>query len=447
MSALPSQADAKSSNDPKQVRSGLLFVGNRSMMLSSATGGGGAKNGHANYTHAESFYVSTNGPVAVRGIQLTYANYALVPDEHKVSVNNPIAIEAAISVAGGIPRRVTFGRSAAQKIMIPMERDAVSNTIPVIIPPYATFVVRTGLYVAPGQTWPVGMSNYDHGDNAVASVDQTSHVMSLQPRLSVPNGGLGGQLGYGPVSIVGLYDGPEIAIASLGDSLTTGNTGAGSGNGRGDRGSLPYGYAEASSGRIAYSKLARDSAFLKSFTKPELVAHRLQQINFATHVVVWLGTNDVGANSVEMLKSCLTSIWSKARERGRTVIAVTLPPRTNSSDRFTTEQGQIPRKDWQQGGKRDELNAWIKAQAGVLVDDVLDFNPIWESAMQPGIWAPGLTGDGTHPNEKGMQAVKSMVSAAGNRWRLAYLANNQARPTGLFPPRDATTTSQAGRGR
>jgi lysophospholipase L1-like esterase len=427
MSLLSLQASARESQADETTkacsRSGenLLFVGNRSMMLSDPKGGGHAKlHGGATdigYTHGESYYYVENGPVAIHGIRLTYANYALSPDESSVPVGNPIAVEAAISVGRGHPIRVTFAKEKVERVIIGSEGEIVSNTIQVDIPPRAVFAIRTGVYVKPGETWPVGYSNYHRGDNAVASNDQTSRVLSDKIGISVPHGGAGGMQGYGPVSIVGNYEQPDLVVASLGDSLTTGNTGAGSGNGFGDRGTLPYGYASVSSGRIAYSKLARDSAYLKSFSLVSRTGHRLHQLDYATHVVVWLGTNDVGANSVDVLKAHLLALWQEAHKNGRKVVAVTLPPRTAKSSSGVSLE---PRPGWEPGGKRDQLNAWIKSQLGRSIDYLLDFNPIWENATRPGTWNVGLSSDGTHPNETGMQAVRTIVASAGARWRSDY---------------------------
>jgi lysophospholipase L1-like esterase len=399
-----------------------LFVGNRSMMLSQAKGGGGPNNNDAQFTHGESYYVYRNGPVAVCNLQLTFANFALGPDEHSVAVQNPITIESSISIAGQLPRRISFAGGSIVRPTIETEGTIVSDIVPVYIPPNSAFAIRTGVFVVPGGTWPVGFSNYSKTDNAVASHDATSQVMSPHVSVAVPSGGVGNQLGYGPIAVTGLYNKPDIVIAALGDSLTTGNTGAGNGNGEGDRGVLPYGFADAPGGRVAYSKLARDSAYLTAFTNPLRAGERLRELRYATHVVVWLGTNDMGAHSLADLESRLKFVWGKARENNRYVIAVTLPPRTLASDRSATIDSQAPLKGWEVGGKRDQLNAWIKSQVGINVDDVLDLNAIWESKNHHGLWASGYSADGTHPNEVGMQKAKSTVAEAAGRWRAKYNA-------------------------
>lgn len=414
----------------------VLFVGNRSMMLSWAVLGGVTNKSEIPYSHGETNYVFTNGPVAIRNLRLTYANYALQPSEGSVPVANLITIEAAVFVQGShAPVRVTFGPSSAPQMTIAKEGEVSSNVVRIQIAPFATFSVRTGVYVDKGQTWPVGYFAYHPSDYSAVSDGQTSHVMASEADARRPGGTISTQFGYGPVAVTGTYDAPDIAIASVGDSLTTGNTGASRGNHVGDRGTLPYGYATAPGGRVAYSKLARDSAFLTAFDKPELSQHRVEQLKYATHVVVWLGTNDVGAKSVAKLQQSLLHVWALSRLGGRKVIAVTLPPRTRSTDQFATTENQTPWRGWEPGGKRDQLNAWIKSQVGVTVDDVLDFNPIWESKSKPGSWNIGLSGDGTHPREVAMQAVRDIVAKASGKWREAYLADlNIAAPSPNHAP-------------
>jgi lysophospholipase L1-like esterase len=387
-----------------------LHFGNRGMALDERLGGGAGAN---NYTHGESVYYIRNGPVAVRNPRFEFYNGACGPDE--VAGANDIAIEAGFTFSGGSAFPVTFSSGGVIKpTLVPGQR-LWSDSVPVIIPPFEVVAIRTGVYVNSGQTWPIGYVNYHTNDQGVASTDQTSRVLQNTGGLGVPSGGAGNQHGFGPWAMTAEYDDPDIAVTILGDSHGTGNTGA-NGNTYGDRGTLSYGLAEVPSGRVAYCKMARDSAYLDSYGNPwsANTKMRFEQLEFATHVIIFLGTNDVGAKTLAAMQALYQKIWAKARGGGRKVVQITLPPRQISSSN-TAPFGT----SWAVGGVRDQVNEWIKAQVGTPggPDEVIDFNPIWESTSAPGTWNATYTSDGTHANEAGMQAAKGLVTAAAARWR------------------------------
>jgi hypothetical protein len=384
--------------------------------MDSQAGGGG---GTDNYTHGESVYYNLNGPVAFRNPRYMFWNGAGGPDE--VSGNNPIDVEAGMNFqAGGPAFQLTFNGGKDTRVTLAPGARIWSDPVPVIVPAGAEWAIRTGVYVATaGQTWPTGQRNYASKDNGVASTVQTSRVTETTTGISIPAGGKGNLPSFTHFAMTAEYDEPEIAVLILGDSHGTGNTGN-NGNGSGDRGTLSYGLAEVSSGRVPYARLARDGAYGSSFGNPWSVntKFRFEQIDSATHVICFLGTNDIGSRTLAQMQALYLALWAKCRGGGRSVIQVLNPPRTVSMSDLTPYATQ-----WAVGGVRDQVNAWIKTQVGVAggIDDFLDFNGVWESASAPGTWVTTYSSDGTHANEAGMQAAKGIVSAKGAAWRAKHL--------------------------
>lgn len=397
----------------------LEIVGSRAQMLDAAAGGGGTNNSNANYTRGESVYFFRNGPSPIRNLVLVFGNYALGPYENSNPVNNPITVEAAISPQDprGAPQvaRVTFGGKVS--VAIDPDGEVSSDPVGYYVPAFGVVAIRTGVTVASGQTWPVGYLSSTNNEGAVASSSATSQIMTTSSGFTTPSGGVGGQIGYGPVALLGEMDAPALSISAIGDSLTVGNTGAFFGDGRGNRGVLGYGFANVNGGQANYNRLARGAEAASSLTYWARSKHRWRLAAYGNVATVWLGTNDVpGPATAAQIESYLTTIYQQLRGRMQRIVAVTLPPRTTSTDAFATTVNQTPMPGYEVGGKRDQVNAWIKAQVGGLIDEVIDLNPVFESGKGSGLWVPGRTADGTHPNETGMQVGKGIVSSAASKW-------------------------------
>ena len=117
--------------------------------------------------------------------------------------------------------------------------------------------------------------------------------------------------------------------------------------------------------------------------------------NGVTHVVLFMGTNDIRRDSTAAQVIAGTQeIIERVHAKGMKIIGVTIIPR---HDRAPTENnsGWTPAKT----ATRNEVNAWIRNEAPF--DGVLDFDRVVQDPTNPDrIHAP-FDCDGIHPNPRG----------------------------------------------
>ena len=122
-----------------------------------------------------------------------------------------------------------------------------------------------------------------------------------------------------------------------------------------------------------------------------------------THVIVLGGVNDLlsGRVAVKSVASQLEAMYTTARARGLTTIALTVPPWAYPD----------PPRD---RARTVELDRWILAQP---VDRVVDITPLLECGPQK-LLCEGyrrMSGDGTHWNERGHERVAAAIWDAAMR--------------------------------
>jgi lysophospholipase L1-like esterase len=126
----------------------------------------------------------------------------------------------------------------------------------------------------------------------------------------------------------------------------------------------------------------------------------------ATHVVVFIGVNDVGMGSRPSLSGIPTTetmiagyrqIISRAHDRGLKVIGATIAPYEGAA--YYTPEGNAV---------REKVNAWIRT--GGEFDGVIDFDAVWRDPAHPTkIRADFQAGDWLHGNDVGYRALGDAV--------------------------------------
>lgn len=219
---------------------------------------------------------------------------------------------------------------------------------------------------------------------------------------------------YGPAAVLAATTGavPRL-VAGVGDSITQGT-----GDGPLDGGWLTR--ASESQG-FPLIKTALSGETGAQF----LTTHnRLPLILGATHATVLYGTNDLNnAITLAQVQAILVSIWKRLAARTIKPYAVTIPPRTTSTDAFATTANQTATAS---NPTRIQINDWLRAGApltaagvattagapGSIVagqpghplvaysaaSPIFDLADVVESARNSGVWKLNSTGDGTHPS-------------------------------------------------
>jgi lysophospholipase L1-like esterase len=127
-----------------------------------------------------------------------------------------------------------------------------------------------------------------------------------------------------------------------------------------------------------------------------------------THVVLFLGTNDIAGNfSAAQVSAGLRQLVALMRYRGIKVIGATVIPRGRPA----------PQTGWTAVNEKERLalNEWIRAKANF--DGVIDFDALMKNGpsvkLVDGSSAPAMPTewncDGTHPNAAGYKAMGEFV--------------------------------------
>jgi len=381
------------------------IVANRGIFnwFSNSAGGGGT-----NYTRGEYRQKLTFGPAASSDIRICYGNYYSNGGPGEVAGLNAITVEGAVELTSPVTT-VMASWSGAKTITIQLGTQVCSDPLPIDMPANGTAWLRTGVTVSSGQFWPT--ANYffsGSGDAYYESTSATSQIGNTGA-LVLPSGGAQSpsNTGFGALAILGR---PKTKIRSgviVGDSIAIGVADTGNGDGLGNVGFISRSLAANS---IPYSRLGRQSETLQSEAGAAGYLRRLYFRN-ATIAITNAATNDIPTGrTLAQLQGDLTTLWAALKARNLKVHHVLVFPRTTSTDSFATPGNQsYYSAAYAPGGIKDQLNAWIKTQVGILIDGYFDPAPYIEDAANPGKWATvaspaalytptgAMTTDGTHP--------------------------------------------------
>lgn len=233
--------------------------------------------------------------------------------------------------------------------------------------------------------------------------------------------------GYGPLRVFGDPDSgqPWYAMGVLGDSISAGSTDTFSTEaelGFWQRALWPAGNARP----FTILALPSDSAewYLTMAGKRNEVG------NYVDYLVNAYGTNDLGTGvSLSVLQSRMLDMGTYVTKPGmRGLYMSTIPPRTTSTDGWTTvanqtavssESVRVAFNDWVRGGMPivsgaavavGTSGALLAGQAGHPYKGFVEVATLAESGVNTGKWKANYTGDGVHPNGTGNAGIASALS-------------------------------------
>lgn len=280
----------------------------------------------------------------------------------------------------GADTPVTAGGAAS--IVIPPGGTAVTDPIPLTIPDGGELAISATVArpTGPATSHPVGRRpGYCFAGPAAA------------PHPPPGTEPLASDFWITGVDAQGVPPGP--VIVAFGDSLTDGE-----GNG------LRYPDVLARTLRrpvlnqgMCGNRLLQDGYWTAGISR---FARDVLSVPHATHVIIELGTNDLGFTGLfnfpeptaRSLTSALSSLAAQATSAGIVPIATTLPPCAGATlGDFNTPQSEAIRQ---------QVNAWLRTTPAFPA--LLDLDQAWEDPTNPGHLNPAYdSGDHLHPNNPG----------------------------------------------
>lgn len=354
--------------------------------------------------------------------------------ESEVDASTPITVRASVVLPGGPAGdlHVPLYFDGARSVTIEPDGFAVPDPTGITLPAGVSFTVRTAINVPTlGNGIPRGIGLRSSGDTAAGSFNYPNVIGTDEGYAddidnTYPKGAasfFGPQYGFSPVVIVGVPRVAVPAVALCGDSIISGG---------GESPAIDAGFAvRALNRQFGYLHMGKGSekaldfaAAGRSFRRRRLLAYGI------THAIVLYGTNDLAnAATTAQTRDRLVGCWLHLYRAKVKVHACTIPPNTNSSDSWATTGNQTPRYT---NANRTDVNDWIRdgapidatslASVAVGTAGALRMGAVGhplrgyfetadkvESARNSGLWAPGLTGDGTHPNNAGHAAMQAAI--------------------------------------
>ncbi len=191
---------------------------------------------------------------------------------------------------------------------------------------------------------------------------------------------------------------PTTAIVAFGDSLTDGGVGTVTTNwverfaARLRAARRPFAVVNAG---IECNALLRGGGPVAPKAADRFDADVLDRTG-VSHVIVFLGTNDLYSGTAAEITAALEGLAQRARAKGIRVIGATLLPRTGIAAGPETT--------------RRAVNQWIRTTDAY--DTFIDFDAVIRSRTAPSAMNPSYNGDDIHPNDKGHVAMGNAVNLA-----------------------------------
>jgi lysophospholipase L1-like esterase len=330
--------------------------------------------------------VSQAAPYRMTEIALGYANVVSM-GSREVAGPNPITVRCAVEYNGVFyPLYLRGSRDA----VIAPGGYAEFEPVFVDVPKGATYYVRTLVTVDAGGKWPYGV--YTGAAYLGDGVEQGTGITD-KTTTGVVTGS--NNYAYGPASIRALRIDGTSDVAAVGDSIAYGLGDSI------DRGTI----VRSLDGKLPLRNLGYPGAQASDFIG-RYAGLRLRLARGASHWIVMFGTNDISAGkSAQQVKDDLLAVYRLGETLGVRVWAGTIPPRTTSTDSWVSTGNQTKAAT---EAVRVEVNDWVRTIPSPLAG-VFDTADGWETSRNSGIWKPGITGDGVHPNGNGADAGAAMI--------------------------------------
>lgn len=337
---------------------------------------------------------------------------------------NDINIARCFELANGVSIDVVpvYYNGAKVKTVAP-GATVFSDPVGFTVPADTEFWLRCSTTVASaGQQWPVARIPQS-GENGYQSTAATSQIDNSGP-FTNPGGGVATGTGEAfnaasALCILGIPETPVPAIIAVTDSIGNGALASPVGDGNGNYGFLATGTYNVDGHAIPLMKLCRDQDQAQYLGLQRRAQRRLALMRYGTDLFDGYGTNDLvtGARTVAQLQADKLKFWAYARSLGLRVWVMTLLPRTDAA-------GTTPLSGFEVGGKRDQINTWVRSQVGVTIDGIVDMAAVYENPALPGTWLAGMTDDGTHPKTSAHALGVPTIQAWGRQVVALHAAAN-----------------------
>ena len=375
------------------------------------------------YTLTESRTMVRNGWRPCREIRLILAGFTVSSfGAGEQPLPNPLTVEAALETLAPADRaeRVRFdGQPGA--VIAPGAGLLLSDPVALDVAANDGFKVQLGHRIAGiDGTLPTGSWFVGDGYRSVLATSQigTAGAWTARDRQDSANVGT-------VTAVIGLPDRNYPSVAILGDSNLQGRDDD-TGDAAGNHGHVPRAlYLSGPGGTcMPHTQMSRSGERASTIANGG-ATFRLRLLQYVSHVITNYGTNDLVAGATcAQVTDALAQGWSMMKAHGVRVFQQLIVPKTSSSDRWATAAGQTFHSGYDPGGVRDRVNAWIRWQAGRLIDGIIDCNLALEDPRNPGCWLTNgkpesVTADGLHANALGHALCVPVVQAVARTFTLS----------------------------
>ena len=367
--------------------------------------------GGSNLTRWESAVAIKSGKSGASDIRLIYSNR--LPDgstSETFEALAPFTLESSI-VDGATYQPITFNGNRLQPVTNGTPLLLSDTTSCSLINPNTEVWVKTA-YVVPAPVTFIQMGMRGGGTGNTTKTRKMATALTASRIFNATI--IDSQAGYStttfapcPVAVIGVPNEPQVSILGWGDSITSGQ-GDGGGNALGHIGWLERACTDIGGFSIPFANLSRGGERTVAYT-PVASPARFALLKYATHVVFALGHNDISAGlSLASMQANHQTAWAAAKAAGCKVYAMTITPKTTSTDGWVTIANQTPEPAFRSTGLRGQFNAWLYTQVGLgLLDGVIDTTTALSPVGQPDVFLPNMTLDGVHPNPAGYIAMSN----------------------------------------
>lgn len=403
------------SNDAKvNTDAPLQVVAHRGILPGAIILGSAA----SNITLGESRIPVVTGPERVSDLRLAFTGfYVLAGASGETDNPNDMTVRGgieytAVSAAAKTPYIGDFDIVVKAGI-----GHVVTEPVGYTVTANSTIYIQMSTAITSGQSFPAtqlsGTNSIGYTSSLAASASQVGTVGPWSGTSRTSN------YAATPVAILGRPEKPFPSVAIIGDSIGDGSGESGAADDNGNYGWVCRGLTGVgtNSRTIPYIRITKAGEAAVNFTNGK-AQRRCALIQYVSHVISQLGTNDAAGANLAACQARLKAVWIEAKARNKKVVQCLLMPRTTSTDSWATAANQSPVSGFEVGGVRDQLNAWIITQVGQgLLDGYIDPNPYVENQTTRGVWittgaANYPTTDGVHPTT----ALHVLAAAAVRAW-------------------------------
>jgi hypothetical protein len=381
------------------------------------------------FTTFEGRQTVRNGGYPATDVQLALTGF-IVGSAAEGELALPSAITQSASVEKLTPSNkawvATFRGAMSQSFSAALGSVVLSDPIGVDLDAGESFKVQVGAIVATiADTHSIAnLTGNTGGDDGWRSTTNTTvqigtaGTWASTGRTSTANS-------MAPAAIIGRPTQNYPSVAFVGDSIMQSRDDLTSADAYGHRGFGPRGMVGAGPGGniMPFINMARAGERAVTFATLNCV-RRLTLLQYVSHVIGNEGTNDVQqGRTFAQVSADLTATWKSLKARGLSVWWTTIMPRTTSTDNWATIVNQTVVAGFEVGGVRDQVNAWMRSQVGILLDGLIDVAATIEDTANHGKWivngtANYATSDGVHPSTVGHTLAAVPVLAAARTFTL-----------------------------